>query len=231
MSLTSSRKTSQQLEGIYSKLHQFFGPQHWWPGETPFEVTVGAILTQNTAWTNVEKAICNLKNAKVLNISALSKISSSRMAHLIKPAGFFNIKTKRLMAWMHFLIQKGCKNNLDPLQAIPTPQLRHELLKVKGIGPETADSILLYALERSVFVVDAYTQRILKRHNLVSEGATYDEIQSFFEKNLVGSGRLFNEYHALIVAIGKSYCKSTAKCEACPLNYLFGGKIPDSANQ
>ena len=226
MSFVSTRKSSQQIDGIYRKLHHFFGPQHWWPGETLFEVTVGAILTQNTAWTNVEKAIRNLKAAKVLSISALSKISSSRMARLIKPAGFFNIKTKRLKAWLHFLIQKGCRNNLDPLNKIPSVQLRQELLGVKGIGPETADSILLYALARPVFVVDAYTHRILKRHGFVPKDATYHEIQTFFEENLRRSEKLFNEYHALLVAIGKDYCKPKPKCELCPLKYLFGEKIP-----
>jgi len=220
----SSLKTSEQLREVYGLLERSFGPQHWWPAQTPFEVTVGAILTQNTAWTNVEKAIANLRSAGQLSLPALSGLPRKRLARLIRPAGYFNVKAVRLQAWTRYLRAKGCKTDLRPLKGVPTEKLRHELLEVKGIGPETADSILLYALDRPVFVVDAYTKRVLSRHGLLDEKASYGETQALFTGALRSSRRLFNEYHALLVALGKDYCRPRPKCAECPLNCLFPSK-------
>ena len=218
---------SEQLENIYNLLFKRFGPQEWWPGDTPFEVIIGAILTQNTIWTNVEKAIANLKKAHVLSPDKLHKLDMKKLAKLIRPAGYFNIKASRVKNFINWLFE-NYEGKLKNLEKIPTDRLRRELLSVKGIGPETADSILLYAFERPVFVVDAYTARICSRHHLIDKDADYHQIQVFFESNLAASrkGRLmadvqlFNEYHALLVRLGKDFCKPTPRCEDCPLNQL-----------
>ncbi|MBI4688507.1 MAG: endonuclease III domain-containing protein [Nitrospirae bacterium] len=201
---------------IYNTLFSAFGPQHWWPGDTPFEVAVGAILTQNTNWGNVERAINNLKKENVLNAKALHEMPHKELASLIRPAGYFNIKAKRLKEFLGFLANHY-KGSMKKMKAEDADSLRKELLAVKGIGPETADSMLLYALNKPVFVVDAYTKRVLHRHNLISEKATYHEIQELFHKNIPLDIKLFNEYHALIVGVGKDYCKPKPKCEGCPL--------------
>ncbi len=204
------------LNKIYNKLFEQFGPQHWWPGETAFEVIVGAILTQNTNWGNVEKAIANLKREKLLSIPALHGISRTRLAQAIKPAGYFNVKAERLKNVVGFLIERY-NGDLAVMKRQPMDVLRRELLSVNGVGPETADSILLYALGKPVFVVDAYTKRFLRRHNLIEEGATYDEVQKLFADHLEKDVRLFNEYHALIVRLGKDFCKPSPRCEECLL--------------
>ena len=200
-------------------LFKRFGPQDWWPGDTPFEVIVGAILTQNTNWTNVEKAITNLKNAKVLTPDKLHLLDIKKLAELIRPAGYFNIKAKRLKNFLDWFFE-NYSGELKNLENVPTAELRQQLLSVKGIGPETADSILLYALNRLVFVVDAYTARICSRHHLIDEGSDYHQIQEILESDLSSDISLFNEYHALIVHLGKDFCKPTPKCEECPLNGL-----------
>ena len=210
---------SEQLKEIYDLLFERFGPQDWWPGDTPFEVIVGAILTQNTNWTNVEKAITNLKNAKLLSPDKLHSIDIKKLAELIRPAGYFNIKAKRLKNFLDWFFEEYC-GELKNFENVPTAELREQLLSVKGIGPETADSILLYALNRLVFVVDAYTARICSRHHLIDEGADYHQIQEMFESNLSSDIQLFNEYHALVVHLGKDFCRPTPKCEECPLNGL-----------
>jgi endonuclease-3 related protein len=210
---------SEQLKEIYDLLFKRFGPQDWWPGETPFEVIVGAILTQNTNWANVEKAIINIKNADVLSPDELHRLDITKLAQLIRPAGYFNIKAKRLKNFLDWFFE-NYSGKLENLENVRTPELREQLLSVRGIGPETADSILLYALNRPVFVVDAYTARICARHQLISEDADYHQIQETFESNLPSSTQLFNEYHALIVNLGKDFCKPTPKCEECPLNAL-----------
>ena len=205
------------LNLIYQKLYSFFGSQHWWPADTPFEVMVGAILTQNTSWFNVEKAINNLKKNKLLQPHILYKLSHKHLASLIRPTGYYNIKTKRLKSFLEFFIRYYA-GNVKKTSRIATSSLRQQLLSVKGIGPETADSILLYALAKPAFVVDAYTKRILTRHRLIKEGAGYDEVQSFFLKELKTSVKLFNEYHALLVKLGKEFClKNKPKCDVCPL--------------
>ncbi|EKD51317.1 MAG: Helix-hairpin-helix motif:HhH-GPD [uncultured bacterium] len=204
------------LEDIYQKLLSHFGPQHWWPGDTPFEICVGAILTQNTAWSNVEKAIANLKNNQLLSFERLLATPAQSVAELIKPAGYFNIKTKRLKSFLGAI--KREQGDFDTLSSLSTSSLREFLLSISGIGPETADSMMLYAFERPVFVVDAYTNRMLTRHSLVDEEADYFRLQEYFEDHLEKDVALFNEYHALIVKLGKEFCrKSNPKCEECPL--------------
>lgn len=214
MKKTPHKKT---LLDIYSTLYSAFGPQKWWPGETPFEVIVGAILTQNTNWGNVEKAINNLKTKRALHSKALHKMPHKRLASLIKPSGYFNIKAGRLKYFLAFF-SNYYKGSIKRMNAEGTYALREKLLDVNGIGPETADSILLYAFQRPVFVIDAYTKRVLQRHNVVPENAAYHEIQDFFHGNLPSDVQLFNEYHALFVKVGKEYCKPKPRCERCPLN-------------
>jgi endonuclease-3 related protein len=210
---------SEQLKMIYDLLFVRFGPQHWWPGETPFEVIVGAVLTQNTNWGNVEKAIANLKKAKTLTPEKLHSLKPAKLAKLIRPAGYFNIKASRLKNLIGWLFMNYA-GKLAKFKTIPTHQLRGQLLGVSGVGPETADSILLYALNRPVFVVDAYTKRILSRHHLIKFEAEYEQIRAFFESNLPENTQLFNEYHALLVRTGKEFCKPTPLCADCPLNLL-----------
>ncbi len=192
------------------------GPQQWWPGETPFEVVIGAILTQNTNWSNVEKAIRNLKAADRLSPNGIYELSTIELAQLIRPSGFFNVKAKRVKTFINWLFSRY-EGDLSRMFRQDLQTLRDELLSVKGIGPETADSILLYAGNMPTFVVDAYTHRIFSRHGFISEESTYDEMKAFFEENLPEDVRLFNEYHALLVQIGKRYCKPKKACEPCPL--------------
>lgn len=205
-----------RLNEIYSKLYKAFGPQHWWPGETPFEVAVGAVLTQNTNWGNVEKAIHNLKKEGKLNASAIHKITSERLASLIKPAGYFNVKAKRLKHFVSFLV-KDYGGSMSRMKDSELPSIREDLLLVNGIGPETADSIILYALQRPVFVIDAYTKRVLSRHNIMDHDATYDSFQKLFHSHLKKDVRLYNEYHALFVRLAKEYCRTKPACSGCPL--------------
>jgi len=209
---------THRLNLIYKKLYSFFGPQHWWPAESSFEVIVGAILTQNTSWQNAERAIANLGKRKLLNPHKLYRLSDKRLASLIMPAGYYNIKARRLKNFLIFLF-KSYKGKLKNMSLRDTQELRQELLSVNGIGPETADSILLYALDKAVFVVDAYTQRVLLRHRLIRNNASYDEIQNLFMENLKNKVKLFKEYHALLVRLGKEFClKGRPKCEVCPLD-------------
>jgi endonuclease-3 related protein len=211
--------TGETLSEIYQLLYDAFGPQHWWPGETPFEIVAGAILTQNTNWANVEKAIANLKCAGYLTPEALNNIDISQLAELIRPAGYYNMKAKRLKNFVNWLFD-SYNGELTRLESIYTDQLREELLEIKGIGRETADSILLYALGRPVFVVDAYTARITMRHKLIDPGADYEQLRELFESNLQEDVRLFNEFHALLVRVGKEFCRPKAKCRGCPLEEL-----------
>lgn len=202
---------------IFEKLYSFYGPQHWWPGDSPFEVAVGAILTQNTNWTNVEKAINNLKASKALNPKKLMDMPIERLAILIRPAGYFNIKAKRLKAFISFLMD-NYGGNMERMRKDNAKSLRRKLLLINGIGPETADSILLYALNKPVFVIDAYTRRILSRHRIMDYKASYDEYQRLFHEELDEDISLFNEYHALFVRLGKEFCKPKPRCNSCPLN-------------
>ena len=211
--------SSEQLTEIYRLLYDEFGPQHWWPGQTRFEIITGAILTQNTNWTNVEKAIANLKSAECLTPEKLYHLDAAQLANLIRPAGYFNIKAKRLKNFINWLFE-NYNGDLTELESIDTERLRTELLSVKGIGFETADSILLYAFDRSVFVIDAYTARVAFRHELLSPEADYEQLRDFFESSLPADTKLFNEYHALLVKVGKEFCRPKARCPGCPLEKI-----------
>ena len=209
--------TKNELLKIYNRLFEHFGPQNWWPGDSPFEVIVGAILTQNTAWDNVTKAIKNLKKAEALSCQVILELSQEELAKLVRPSGYFNQKAKRLKNFCFFL-QKNYGGNLDEMFLEDMELLRDKLLSVKGIGPETADSILLYAGNLPIFVVDTYTYRIFSRHGLIPEETSYEEIQNFFMSSLDHDVELFKEYHALLVITGKNYCKKKPRCPECPLN-------------
>ncbi len=214
----AKRHLSDEIQEIYDRLFAFFGPQHWWPGDTPFEIMVGAVLTQNTAWGNVEKAIANLKGRGLLSFEAMAALPTDVLADLIRPCGYFNVKARRLHNLLA-LIQDRYQGDLDLFAQEERAVLRQALLEVNGIGPETADSILLYAAGKAVFVVDAYTHRLPSRHGLTAEeGAGYEEMQELFMDSLANEPALFNEYHALIVRTGKEFCKKTTpRCAECPL--------------
>jgi endonuclease-3 related protein len=217
------RHTALLLD-IYDRLLARFGPQGWWPGETPLEVAVGAVLTQNAAWSNVARAIGNLKAAGLLEepgaVSRLLAEPSDRLEYLLRPSGYFRLKAKRLRGLLEF-VQREFGGSLGAMGPLSTDALRERLLQVRGIGPETADSILLYALDRPVFVVDAYTKRIFSRHGLLAEEADYDEVQALFADNLEAEAALFGEYHALIVRLAKEHCRPKPRCEGCPLEELL----------
>ena len=204
------------LLNIFSVLLDHYGPLKWWPAETPFEVCVGAILTQNTNWSNVEKAINALKKADVLTPEGLRTVEPDRLATLIRPSGYFNIKTRRLKDFIEWLFARH-DGSLERMFAIDWRILRGELLAVRGIGPETCDSILLYAGGKPTFVVDAYTRRLFHRLGLLSEQADYEETRLLFMANLPADAALFNEYHALIVEQCKQFCRSKPRCDGCPL--------------
>lgn len=209
--------TRKRLYKIYDKLYQFYGPQYWWPAETPFEVAVGAILTQNTSWVNVERAIENLKSRDCLSFEKLLKMNIKTLSSLIRPAGYYNIKARRLKNFLKYLgcSYQGC---FDKMRLKASDVLRQELLAVNGIGKETADSILLYALHKPVFVIDAYTKRVFSRHGFFKESTDYDEAQHFFLTHLELDAKIFNEFHALIVRLAKEFCRKNKKsCHACPL--------------
>lgn len=204
------------LMKIYRTLYRAYGPRHWWPGETPFEVMVGAILTQNTSWRNVEKAIQKLRQRGVLNMDGIRQLRKSQLALLIRSSGYYRIKAERLKSFVEFLFEEY-GGNLERMGEERPEGLREKLLQVKGIGPETADSILLYGLGKPVFVVDAYTQRILSRHGIISEKALYGEVQKLFMDHLPRDETLLNEYHALLVHLGKTVCKKIPECDICPI--------------
>lgn len=211
---------SSELLKVYQLLRKTFGYQDWWPGDSPFEVIVGAILTQNTAWANVEKAIKNLKKARKLSLRALQRISRKKLSVLIRPAGYFNMKADRLKYFLDFLVREY-EGNLRQMQHEKRATLRRKLLEVNGIGPETADSILLYALGKKSFVIDAYTRRIFSRHGLAEESDGYDSWQNIFIKALPQRRALYNDYHAQIVKLAKDYCRKTPDCKNCPLKGFF----------
>uniref|UniRef100_A0A7V4N2N9 Endonuclease III domain-containing protein n=1 Tax=Thermodesulfobacterium geofontis TaxID=1295609 RepID=A0A7V4N2N9_9BACT len=210
----------QILYEIYEKLFSHFGPQNWWPADTSFEICVGAILTQNASWKNVKKAIDNLKKKNLLNPFKIYEIPLETLSQIIKPSGFYNIKAKRLKNFVKFLVE-NYQGDLEILFSKGIEKAREELFSIKGLGKETVDSILLYAGNFPIFVVDTYTYRILNRHSLVPEEATYEEIQALFMENLPQDPQLFNEFHALLVACGKNFCKKKEPlCETCPLKTI-----------
>lgn len=213
------------LSEIYHKLFQAFGPQDWWPGDTPFEIAVGAILTQNTNWGNVEKAIGNLKRQSALSAKVIHEMPAKKLAALIRPAGYFNVKAKRLKSFIGFLMN-GYRGSMKRMKDEDLNPLREKLLQVNGIGPETADSMLLYALEKPVFVIDAYTKRVLSRHSIIGHEEPYNEFQDLFHSAFERDVELFNEYHALFVRVGKTYCKRNRPlCDQCPLKEVGKLKI------
>ncbi len=204
------------LLDLYNRLYKAFGPRHWWPADTPFEVAVGAILTQNTAWRNVRKAIGNLKEKGLLSPGGLHNLPISALAEHIRPSGYYNMKAKRLKHFLQFLYQEA-DGDLDRLMGRDLDRLRETLLSVNGIGPETADSILLYAGNKPTFVIDTYTKRILFRHRLLPEDVSYEEARSFFMDCLQPDVSMFNEYHALLVHLGHVFCvKNNPDCAQCP---------------
>ncbi len=213
------RVVSQTLLDIYHHLLASYGPQHWWPAEEPFEVMVGAILTQSAAWRNVEKAIASLKKAGVLSPTGLRALSLSEIAALIHSCGYYNAKARKLKSLAHWL-GESYKDDLGKLFAQSTDELRRQLLSVYGIGPETADSIILYAANQPIFIIDTYTRRIISRIGLALEKQSYQAYQSLFMSNLPAEPKLFNEYHALLVRLGKDVCRKQPLCRQCCLRHL-----------
>jgi endonuclease-3 related protein len=218
--------TRRRLLALFRRLLRHFGPQRWWPARTRFEVIIGAILTQNTSWTNVAGAIRAMRAQRLLSARSIDRAPQRTLARVIRSSGYYNIKATRLKQFTHFLLTRY-HGSLERMFRADLRSLRKELLSVSGIGEETADSILLYAGGRPIFVVDAYTRRVLERHRLISEGSSYGEIQRLFMDHLPLDATLFNEFHALLVAVGKEFCRKTPRCERCPLRYdLPGGVIP-----
>ncbi len=209
-------QTSETLMEMYRAMEARLGHQAWWPGETPLEVCIGAILTQNTNWRNVEKAIANLKAAGLLGVGALCAMPHDQLAELIRPAGYFNVKAKRLKNFIA-AVHESAGDDVEAFLDRPVSALRAELLAINGVGRETADSMILYAARKPSFVVDAYTYRILLRHGLIAQEDDYDAIKHLFEEELPEDIELWNDYHAQLVAVGKNYCRPRARCDGCPL--------------
>ena len=212
-------KINQLLQNIYHRLLARYGPQHWWPAQEPFEVIVGAILTQSAAWSNVEKAIASLKTARALSPKALLQLPQAEVARLIHPSGYYNAKARKLKSFVHWL-DECYDDNLDKLFANDIEHLRQQLLSVYGIGEETADSIILYAANKPVFVIDAYTRRITGRLGFAPDRDSYAAYQHLFMSNLSADAQLFNEYHALLVHLAKNVCRTHPLCLQCCLNDL-----------
>lgn len=212
---SASKLTVASLNSIYKRLFAAYGPQHWWPGRTRFEIVVGAILTQNVAWKNVETAIAILRRRRLLRPEVLDRLNAARIAPLIRSTGYFNQKAKKLKAFLAWF--SGYGYSFKGISAIETAALRGELLSVNGIGPETADSILLYALGKKIFVVDAYTRRILSRTGHLRGDEEYHAIQRLFHARFRGDVAAYNEFHALFVRHGKEACAKIPRCDECPI--------------
>ena len=210
------KNTQQRLLNIFNMLLNSFGKRNWWPGETELEIIVGAVLTQNTSWKNVEKAINNLKHHNALDIKTLYKMDRETLAHIIKPSGFYNIKSNRLKNIINVIYNEYSSNILE-LNKLDILNVREKLLEINGIGKETADSIILYALNKPIFVIDVYTKRFLKNHRIYDEQNDYDTLQEFFMRNLPADTYLFNEFHASIVYLCQNFCKKVPLCSKCPL--------------
>jgi endonuclease-3 related protein len=228
-------EAAETLGQYYVTLHQRLGPQGWWPARTRLEVILGAILTQNTAWSNAAVAVGRLRRAGLLNLAKLHTASRSELEHCIRPAGFYRQKAATIRNFLNWL-ERACGGSLAKLFALPAEEARRELLKVRGFGPETVDAILLYAGRRAFFVADAYTRRILARHRLVSARAGYSAVQQFLQQHLPPDQALFNQFHALLVEVGKRFCRrQQPDCEACPLkaflphSSFLGGGLHSSA--
>lgn len=221
-------RSGKQLLELYRRMEGHYGPTHWWPGDSPFEIAIGAILTQNTAWTNVEKAIVNLKREKLMNPRAILAADDRVLHDVLRPSGYFRIKTLRVRSFCRHLVDRY-GGSMARLAKRPLEALRPELLGIAGIGPETADDILLYACGKPVFVVDTYTRRILSRHGLVTPNLDYESLRAYFESRLSQDVHLFKEYHGLIVWTGKDFCRRRPNCAGCPLAPLLkrGEPRPD----
>lgn len=213
---TPRRVVHQRIRWIYQRLWRRWGPQGWWPAQHQFEMMVGAILTQHASWRNVERAVARLREAEALSVKPLRRMPRRRLERLVRPVGFFRVKARRLHAFVEWL-QEAWDGSVRRLLRQPVEHARSLLLSVPGIGPETADAMLLYAGRRPVFVVDAYTRRICVRHGLVPERASYHEVQQLFHAALPRNTRVYNEYHALLVRLGKTYCRTRPQCDRCPL--------------
>jgi endonuclease-3 related protein len=216
--------TRELLMAMYEAMRERFGPQHWWPAsalllprERKLEICVGAILTQNTNWQNVEKALARLIEAGRMSVPALHAIDQADLAELIRPAGYFNVKAKRLGNFIGHVAERH-DGDIDALLDRPAGELREDLLGISGIGPETADSMILYAAGKCTFVVDAYTRRVFSRHGLIGEDFDYQAVKDFCESHVPARVGLYNDYHAQLVAVGKTYCRPTARCAGCPLD-------------
>jgi len=218
-------RVKARLLRLYQRLARHYGPQRWWPGRTPFEVAVGAVLTQHTAWPNAARAVANLRAEHLLVTRRLAAIPASTLAGLIRPAGTPRLKARRLLALVRWLLRRA-GGRFGPLRRLPLGPLRRELLTVHGLGPETADAILLYAAGRPVFVADAYTRRVLARHGLLSRAQGYEQARRFVEGHLPSDPALFNEFHALLVAVAKGHCRTVPRCGGCPLAFDLRGRVP-----
>ncbi len=207
---------TERLQELYRRLYDTFGPQHWWPGETPFEVALGAILTQNTNWGNVSKVITGLKDEGKLDPAILGDMPEAELARRFRSAGYYNLKARRVKNFLDFFAERF-DSSMEKMAAADWEALREELLHLHGIGPETADSILLYALHKPTFVVDAYTFRVVNRHNLVTDPCSYEDLRQFFMDRLSLEVPLYQEFHALLVRVGKDFCRPTPRCPGCPL--------------
>jgi endonuclease III related protein len=221
---TTRRPADRRTVEIYEILSRHYGPMHWWPADTPFEVCIGAILTQSTSWSNVEKAISNMKGARLMSPKAIASVRKDRLARMIRPSLYYNVKARKLKEFVRFL---NCEfaGKVDNMAAVPTDELRGRLLSVWGLGPETVDSILLYAQNRPSFVVDAYTRRICFRLGLTGKEDTYEQLKAHFEARFPKSVRHYNEFHALIVEHGKRFCRAKPICAGCPLACVCAGRI------
>jgi endonuclease-3 related protein len=214
-----------RLLRLYVALAERFGPQRWWPGRTPYEIAVGAILTQHTAWTNAALAVRALRRRALLQPARVAALGEDAVAAVIRPAGTYRLKARALLAFTRWLVERS-GGRFGVMRRAPLAPLRREMLGIPGLGPETVDSILLYAAHRPVVVADAYTRRLLARHRLLPSGATYEETRRFVEAHLPSDPALFNEFHALIVALGKTYCRAVPLCRACPLRFDLHGRPP-----
>ncbi len=212
--MTAVKLNARSLRAVYQRLFETYGPQHWWPGDTPFEIMVGSVLTQNTAWVNVERAIQNLKAEQALSAEKILATPHEQLAEWLRPSGYFNIKAKRLRNFCDWYLAGGKEQRLANLG---TQDLREQVLSVNGVGPETADDILLYAFERPVFVIDAYTRRLFSRLGMIAGDESYESLRLGFERALGPDTLLFNEYHALIVRHAKQHCSVKPRCERCSL--------------
>ncbi len=218
MTPPSARETHrhQVLRLLYEQLSEAAGPRGWWPGDGRDEIIIGAVLTQNTAWKNVEHAIGNLREAQLLSLSKLATLPPEEIAPLIRPSGYFNLKARRLHSVASFFAPEG-RERFGELESLGTAELREQLLGVWGIGPETVDCILLYALDRLSFVIDAYTLRVLERHGLVPKGTPYEKARALLTSAVEEDLQGYNEFHALFVWAGHHFCKPKARCRECPL--------------